>query len=102
MVKYFRDYSLQTSPGSKVEASVDDADMEMEELVRGFRPQEDYVDKVMLYMLTGRNRDNVMKDWLDRRDGGADFEMPQFPSQANSINDERRDSKTAPEESPLL
>ena len=38
MVKYFRDYSLQTSPGSKVKASVDDADMEMEELVRGFRP----------------------------------------------------------------
>ena len=38
LVKYFRDYSLQTSPGSKFENSVDDTEMEMEELMRGFRP----------------------------------------------------------------
>ena len=38
LVKYFRDYSLQTSQGSKVKGSVDNADMEMEELLRGFRP----------------------------------------------------------------
>ena len=62
------------------ERSVDVAEMELEELVRGCRPQEDHVDKVLLYMLTGRNRDNVMKDWVDGRDE-INIEVPRSPEQ---------------------
>ena len=68
LVKYFRDFNIQKTPGGKIEGSVDDADLSLEELMRNFSPYDDNVDKVLLYMLTGRNLDNVMKDWLGEGD----------------------------------
>ena len=40
------------------------SNLELEELMRNFSPYDDHIDKVLLYMLTGRNLDNVMKDWI--------------------------------------
>ena len=45
-----------------------DSELELEELMRNFSPEDNRTDKVLLYMLTGRNLDNVMKDWIDGRD----------------------------------
>ena len=30
----------------------------------GFSPHENEVDRALLYMLIGKNLDNVMKDWI--------------------------------------
>ena len=65
MVKYFAEYSLSAGSNSRIEDSIEKADLELDDLMSGFRPQDDYSDRVMLYMLTGRNLDNVMKDWVD-------------------------------------
>ena len=73
LVKYFRDFNIQKTSIGKIEGSMDDADLSLEELMRNFSPYDDHVDKVLLYMLTGRNLDNVMKDWLEEGDG-IDFD----------------------------
>ena len=65
MVKYFREYSLNADSDNKIEDSMGKTDLELEDLMRGFRPRDDHSDRIMLYMLTGRNLDNVMQDWLD-------------------------------------
>ena len=72
MVKYFREYSLHADSDSKIEDSIGKTDLELEDLMRGFRPRDDHSDRIMLYMLTGRNLDNVMQDWLDQVDVGED------------------------------
>lgn len=67
LVKYFQEYSLKADSGSKLESSIVEVDLELEDLMRGFNPAEDKIDQVMLYMLTGRNNHNsgAMKDWVD-------------------------------------
>ena len=68
MVKYFREYSLQTDADSKIDDSMIKNDMELEDLMKGFQPQDEHTDRVMLYMLTGRNLENAMKDWCKKED----------------------------------
>ena len=67
LIKYFQEYSLQEDSGSKLEMSVSAVDLELEDLMKGFNPAEDKIDKIMLYMLTGRNHQSsgAMKDWVD-------------------------------------
>lgn len=70
LVKYFRDYSLQADSdggGGKIESSIVEQaqGLELDDLMREFKPGENFTDKVLLYMLTGRNLDNVMRDWLE-------------------------------------
>ena len=48
------------------------SNLELEELMRNFSPYDDHIDKVLLYMLTGRNLDNVMKDWIGDCDSDSD------------------------------
>ena len=38
--------------------------MPVEELLKDFQPLEDRTDRMMLFMLTGSNMNNVMKDWM--------------------------------------
>ena len=38
--------------------------MTVEELLKDFKPMEDKTDRMMLFMLTGSNMNNVMKDWM--------------------------------------
>ena len=67
MVKFFKEYSLceELEDGGKIEESIGRTDLELDDLMKGFEPGSDYVDKIVLYMLTGRNMDNVMRDWLE-------------------------------------
>ena len=65
LVKYFQAYSLQAAEDSKIEDTVGKSNLELDDLMRGFEPGSDRTDRVMLYLLTGRNMDNVMEEWLD-------------------------------------
>lgn len=53
---------------------MDDAELDLEELMRNFNPNDNHTDKVLLYMLTGRNLDNAMEDWLDECNNASDFD----------------------------
>ncbi len=33
--------------------------------MKGFAPQDDQRDRILLYLLTGRNLENAMGDWVD-------------------------------------
>ena len=68
MVKFFQEYSLCEEPGSKIEETIGCTDLELDDLMKGFDPEADYIDKLVLFMLTGRNLDHVMRDWLDAED----------------------------------
>ena len=42
-----------------------DADIELDELMRGFDPTSDRVDAILLHLLTGEGgNDSFLKDWL--------------------------------------
>lgn len=88
LVKYFRDYSLQenSSCGRKIESSVSEhaKELELADLMKDFKPDENYTDKVLLFMLTGQNLDNVMKDWLDGcPDAGQDGDGTDYGGDPN-------------------
>ena len=62
----------------------------------GFSPHENEVDKALLYMLIGKNLDNVMKDWIqvdDNDDTGQISSTEKRQKQTTSIqaNDEPLD-----------
>ena len=66
MVKYFREYSLDESPDSKIQHfEVDEGDIRIDDLLRDFSPYEDETDRTLHYLITGHNLSEVMKNWVD-------------------------------------
>ena len=66
MVKYFREYSLDDSPDSKIEQfEVDDDNIRADDLLKDFSPYEDETDRTLHYLITGHNLSDVMKYWVD-------------------------------------
>ena len=62
---------MHAEPNSKIENGILKADdLELNELMADFNPYDDRIDKIILFMLTGRNLDNVMKDWIREDDTG--------------------------------
>lgn len=63
------------------DAVTDDADLELEELMRGFNPTGDRVDAILLHLLTGEeDSSSALKDWLNA------------PPEVEDIGDEEEDT----------
>ena len=69
LVKYFQAYCLQADEGAKIEDKVSQSDRSLDDLMHDFDLQRDHIDKIMLYLPTGRNNSNVMDDWIDDEHG---------------------------------
>ena len=68
LVKYFKVYCLEDED-SKIEDVINQKDIELDNLMRGFNPKSDRTDRIMLYMLIGQNVDNTMIGWLENDEG---------------------------------
>ena len=68
LVKYFKAYCLEDED-SKIEDVINQKDIELDNLMRGFDPKSDRTDRIMLYMLIGQNVDNTMIGWLENDEG---------------------------------
>ena len=75
---------MHAEPNSKIENEFLKAnDLELDELMADFNPYDDRIDKILLYMLTGRNLDNVMKDWIREDDPGPILDFQRMTIQGN-------------------
>jgi len=56
-----------------------DADIELDELMRGFDPTSDRVDAILLHLLTGEGGDDsFLKDWLGESRKEDEEDIDQF------------------------
>ena len=79
------------------------ADLELDELMSGFDPDNDEVDRMLLFLITGRNKDGVTKDWIG--DDGAGRLEPS-PDDSGTFGNRPETSKVIPsiqnDDEPLL
>ena len=71
MVQYSSAYCVQEGENGGIEdpISSEKSMMELDDLMQGFNPGEDEVDKTLLYMLTGRLKDgSVILDWVKKEE----------------------------------
>ena len=75
MVKFFKSYTLGAGELTHLEQSIgtDDCEVELDDLMREFDPEGDPQDAIMMYLLTGKEMNRVMKDWI-KREGEDDMD----------------------------
>ena len=73
-MQYSSAYCVQEGENGGIEdpISSERAMMELDDLMQGFNPTEDEVDRTLLYMLTGRLKEgSVILDWV-KKEGESD------------------------------
>ena len=89
MAKYFKAYTLSAEPSNDIDI-FSTKNVELEELMSRFDPMGDDADAVILYLLTGDDPKEIMKDWYQQGnddDPGDDIPVCESPgaTQANDI-----------------